>query len=346
MNLPIVKWLGVTTWDRKLAPILADLEGKGEGAALDRDAATGTILDLDAVGQGQHDHVAAAPLTANDRKTGTIESILPLAVDLRRGTCRPGWHAQNQRESHRPGRPNPELNHVAERVFRLLVDGNPRAVHLDCDLARPVGGRHEAAIGGGHPKRRHELRPALVQICRTTAKIWLESKYIRRRPVFGPGSRSDGTEDLIPLLVVLVGSKVGGDRGRKIIVGNALEAVGEGGIAEDSKQLLETEHELDDRAELDSLGGVMTGQPLVAGKHVGRLAVVPIEICERGVNRVAVMCRGTTYVPNRGLFHAHCDVHDVGQMAKTRRVFFANRKFGKKLSPIERLGDHQIKESK
>src|SRR5579883_2320509 len=147
-----------------------------------------------------------------------------------------------------------ESNNVGKGIIGLLVDSDVDAAQPGADPAGSVGDGGEAIVVGRHPQRCDELWPALVQIRGAATEVRLEAENVGIVAVGGPVALRDRAENLIRLLIVLASSEVRANRAGQVVISDLFEAVAPGGIAEDANQVLQTEHRLDDRAQLDALG--------------------------------------------------------------------------------------------
>ena len=79
--------------------------------------------------------------------------------------------------------------------------------------------------------------PALVHIGGTAAKVWFQSKDVGLRPIGGiDGVLGDGADDLVDLLVVLVGPHIRFEGSGERIESDALQAIGQRWSAKDSDE--------------------------------------------------------------------------------------------------------------
>ena len=127
-----------------------------------------------------------------------------------------------------------------------------------------------------------------MEVGRAAAEVGVEAVEVGLRAIGGPGFVVEAALDLVGLLVVLVGPHVVGEGAGEGIEGDKLEAVAEGGVAEDGEGLFEREHGFDDGAELGALRGVAAGEVLVAGKHAVGETVILVEGGEHLVDGRAV----------------------------------------------------------
>mmetsp|Transcript_40208 Transcript_40208/g.133082 ORF Transcript_40208/g.133082 Transcript_40208/m.133082 type:complete len:532 (+) Transcript_40208:131-1726(+) len=209
---------------------------------------------------------------------------------------------------------------VAERV---------RRVDLDRRAGRELGGRgrphrdDDAAVGGGVEERVGELWPALVEVCRAAAEVWLEAVRLGEGVVVLPDVRARlDCVDLVDRLEVLVRPHVAprrrGPSGGEGVVGDALRTVGKGECPVDGVHRLVRVHRLDDATQLDAARGgarVRDGSNLVAEVHPRGLAVRRVELAhaaERELRHgeVGVRRRRVEAPPHRRRLEAlrHVDV--------------------------------------
>ena len=208
----------------------------------------------------------------------------------------------------------------------------------------------------GHEEAGGELGPALVEVGGAAAEVGGEAVEVGLGAVGGPGFVVEGAHDLVGLLVVLVRPHVVGEGAGEGVEGEVLEAVAEGGVAEDGEGLFEGEHGLDDGAELGALRGIAAGEVLVAGEHAVGKAVLGVEGGEQLVDGEAVGWLAGEDRPDGGGLDGLAVVDAVGGEGEVGEAAFGEvelfgghaggvAEVGEVCLPVEALGVEEADES-
>ncbi|OQA43994.1 MAG: hypothetical protein BWY52_01718 [Chloroflexi bacterium ADurb.Bin325] len=261
----------------------------------------------------QHDLGRGGPLALDAVEAARLHGDRLLARDADPRALRPRGDAQVEREARGRGG-HAEAQRLPERVARVQLDADRLPLHGRLDPARRIRDRGQPAVLGRHPQVRGKLRPALAQVGRAAAVVWLHAEDVGLRAVGVPGAAGqDAALDLVDLLVVLVRPHIGREGRGQRVEDDLLQPVAEGRVAQERQQVFERVGILHDRAQFRALGGALPGQALVTGEDARHHAVMAIQPGDDVVGRAAVALLAADPPPERGAFGGHRVVDDVAR---------------------------------
>ena len=193
------------------------------------------------------------------------------------GAFGPFRNSQVERELPRLQCVHGDVDFFVERIVSPHV--HLGILHLD--VARGIAEGDQPVVFGSHPKMRNQFRPTLVHVREATAEGWFEAEQIRFRSVVAVDALpADLANDLVHLLIVLMGPHVVGEGRRQRIERDGFEAVGQPDVRIYGEQVLKGEHHFDDGAKLCALRRMAARDVFVGGEHASRLAVIFVEVLQ------------------------------------------------------------------
>ena len=271
-----------------------------------------TPLGFDSHRQAQGHGCASAPFSLDTVKRSRFCCDQLLVVYFHLCFLCPGRNAQAEGEPNGVICPYRELQGIVEGIVGLQI--NPKGFSCDLSGDRAGGIRHcnKASIIGPYPQVRREFRPALMHVCRTASIVRFQAKDIGFRAIgLVDVVLRDLAEDLIGLLIVLVGPHVGLEGCRQGVERNALQAVREPRIAQNANEGLQREHVFDHGAQFRALRGILSRIVLIAREKPRCLPVVGIERFDDLEDGVVVSLIPRLAEPDSWLLDRHGVVHDM-----------------------------------